>query len=82
MPIRGDLFSVKSGLYHIGVCAVGDIVMRFILLAFRQAVRVVAIAMSLFSKQLWCLIVSPKKGRSVLVMFWHSICSISSHRRW
>ena len=47
---------MKSGLRHMSVFAVGDMVMFLMLLTFNQAVRVVAIAM--FLKQLWCLIVS------------------------
>ena len=46
--------------------------MFFILLTLQQAVRVVSIAM--FLKQLWHLIVSLRKGRSAIVIAWHSIC--------
>lgn len=80
VPVRGDLFAVKSGLFHMSVWVVGENVVFFILFTLHQAVRVVAIAV--FLKQWWCLIASLINGRSLIDMSWHTVCSISSHGWW
>lgn len=50
---QGNLFAVKSGLFHMAVWVVGENIVFFILLIFQQDVRVVAIAGVLGSCDVW-----------------------------
>ncbi len=80
--VRGDVFAMKSGLYHMGVwVVVGENAVSFNLvinlLSKLFPPRVVAIAM--FWKQLWCLIVSLINGWSLADMSRHSVYSIFNY---